>query len=194
MQRIIAVVVLLLVFTGCNKTAETSGGNTAANSAPASAGNVAVGDAAPDFTLPGYPHQEFCLSDQLADSIVVLYFYPKDNTPDCTTQACSFRDTYGEFIKNGAVIVGVSQDDLESHALFADELELPFPLLYDANGQVREQYGNPSGSGQPVPRMTYVIDRQGTVREIISDDNAKNLQEHISLALGTVKKINAAEE
>ncbi|MBN2082492.1 peroxiredoxin [bacterium] len=188
MKRLILIIGLLLITVGCTKGADTAGDGSTVSAA----GHVAIGDPAPDFSLPGYPHQEFRLADQLADHIVVLYFYPKDNTPDCTTEACTFRDTYGEFIQHGAVIVGVSRDDLESHALFADELDLPFPLLCDADGQVRDSFGNPDGSSQLIPRITYVIDRQGIVREIISPADAKDLQQHISLSLGAVKKLNAA--
>lgn len=180
---LISCVALLLVFSlGCNKASDD--GNQ-----PGKSSHVTIGDRAPQFALNGYPDQEFNLADYQGRQIVVLYFYPKDNTPDCTTEACAFRDTAAEFAYNGATIVGVSQDDLASHALFADEHSLPFPLLSDRDGKVREQYGNPDGGGTLIPRITYVIDKEGVVREIINGRDAKMLSDHITRSLAAVQKL-----
>jgi thioredoxin-dependent peroxiredoxin len=179
-------VALLLLVLSCNKSG--SSGNSQKSSAGTA--EVKVGDAAPDFTLPGYPSQEFTLSQHLNQAVVVLYFYPKDNTPDCNTQACAFRDAAAEFSRYGALIVGISRDDVASHGLFADELDLPFPLLYDQNGSVREKFGNPDGSKPLVSRITYVIDGKGKVVEIISSKEAGDLNKHVLSALEAVKKLS----
>ncbi|MDH3266314.1 MAG: peroxiredoxin [Gammaproteobacteria bacterium] len=101
---------------------------------------VAVGDAAPEFELPDQTGQLHSLEDY-RDQWVVLYFYPKDETPGCTTEACEFRDNIFEFRKINAQILGVSLDDVESHQQFAEHHSLPFPLLADIEGKVSEAYG-----------------------------------------------------
>ncbi|MDX6473912.1 MAG: thioredoxin-dependent peroxiredoxin, partial [Gaiellaceae bacterium] len=98
------------------------------------------GQPAPDFELPTDSGETIKLSD-LRGKPVVLYFYPKDNTPGCTTQACGIRDAYGEFERAGAVVLGVSPDDERSHVKFKDKYELPFTLLADTEHSVAEQYG-----------------------------------------------------
>lgn len=181
-------VLLLMVLLGCNKGDSGDSGRQAGR-----VGSVKIGDQAPDFRLPGYPHQEFTLSNYLGQQAVVVYFYPKDDTPDCTIEACAFRDTAEEFLRNGAVIVGISRDDLSAHALFADELELPFALLSDTDGEVRKAFGSPDGGSSLYPRMTYVIDRQGIVREIIDGRQASDLNDHVIRSLAAVREL-AAEQ
>jgi peroxiredoxin Q/BCP len=179
---------ILLALFGCNQVED---GEVVQSAKSASAPlNVKIGDQAPDFTLPGYPHQEFTLSSYLGQQAVVLYFYPKDNTPDCTKEACAFRDTAAEFAFNNAVIVGVSSDDVASHTLFADENDLPFALLSDRNNEVRRTYGNPDGSTSLISRITYVIDRDGIVREIISGNDVNELNDHITRSLSAVAALN----
>lgn len=179
-------ILLLMVLLGCNKGDSGGSGRQAGQ-----VGNVKIGDQAPDFRLPGYPHQEFILESYLGQQAVVLYFYPKDDTPDCTIQACAFRDTAEEFLRNGAVIVGVSRDDLSAHALFADELELPFALLSDTDGEVRKAFGNPDGGSDLVQRITYVIDKQGIVCEIIDGRQTSDLNDHVIRSLATVREMAA---
>jgi len=181
---VILLCLILLAVASCNKVDEPAAVQAAKSaSAPL---NVKIGDKAPDFTLPGYPHQEFTLSNYLGQQAVVLYFYPKDHTPDCTKEACAFRDAAAEFAYNNAVIVGISSDDVASHTLFADENELPFALLSDHNSEVRRTYGNPDGSTQLIARITYVIDRDGIVREIIGGSDSDNLNDHITRSLAAV--------
>ncbi len=128
---------------------------------------VAVGDRAPDFTLPRQNGGEFSLGDLLGKQTVVLYFYPKDNTAGCTAEACDFRDRYAEFLEVGAAVVGVSRDSVRSHARFAERYHLPFPLLSDADGAAHKLYGVPRAWGGLIPgRVTYVIDRRGVVRAV----------------------------
>ena len=132
---------------------------------------VEEGKPAPDFTLSDQQGKKVTLS-KLKGSPVVLYFYPKDDTPGCTTEACSFRDAFADYKKAGAVILGVSPDDTESHAKFAKKFELPFSLLADDDKQVCEAYGvwkEKSMYGKKymgVERTTFVIDKKGIVQKI----------------------------
>lgn len=126
---------------------------------------LSIGSMAPDFTLPS-ADGDVRLSD-FRGRLVVLYFYPKDMTPTCTQQACEFRDAYGELTKHGAVVIGVSTDDVERHIRFRDKYELPFILLSDPNHEVCGQYG----VWQPkklygreymgIVRSTFLIDEEG---------------------------------
>lgn len=99
-----------------------------------------VGNLAPDFTLPAGDGSQVRLAD-LRGKTVLLYFYPKDDTPGCTTEACSFRDAWGELQRRGVVVLGVSRDDVKSHQKFAKKYSLPFPLLADLGGAVAQRYG-----------------------------------------------------
>ena len=99
-----------------------------------------VGSEAPDFTLPAGDGSQVHLAD-LRGKPVLLYFYPKDDTPGCTTEACSFRDAWGELQQRGVVVLGVSRDDVKSHQKFSSKYSLPFPLLADLGGEVAQRYG-----------------------------------------------------
>lgn len=150
---------------------------------------VQEGSPAPDFKLPASTGGEISLQDFHGKQIVVLYFYPKDMTPGCTREACSFRDLGGEFAEAGAMILGISADDLQSHAKFADKHQLSFPLLSDLNGLVAQQYGvwkekNLYGKKRMgVERTTFVIDKQGIVRKVYPkvkvDDHAETVLEFV---------------
>jgi peroxiredoxin Q/BCP len=115
---------------------------------------------------------EISLSDYAGKSSVVLYFYPKDDTPGCTTEACSFRDLLSQFEAANSVILGISPDDQESHRKFAEKHALPFPLLADANHAVAETYGvwkektNYGKTYWGIERTTFVIDKDGLVKKI----------------------------
>lgn len=126
---------------------------------------VQMGDHAPNFTLPAETGIPISLEDFLRKAVIVLFFYPKDNTAVCTAEACAFRDHYQFFKDAGALILGVSVDSVESHRQFASEHQLPFHLLSDTENAVRSRYGVPTAFGLP-GRVTYVIDRQGIVRHI----------------------------
>lgn len=164
-------------------------GQAATDGRPSPATGIGIGDQAPQFTLSGYPEQEFSLADYRGRQAVVLYFYPKDGTAGCTAEACGFRDTAAEFAAQNAVIVGISKDDLASHQQFSGEHGLPFPLLTDSDGVVRQLFGNPDGSAPLIARITYVIDEQGVVREIINADGTAAVEEHISGALAAVAEL-----
>ena len=129
---------------------------------------IGVGDPAPDFTLESQTGEEVNLKRLLERSEVVLYFYPKDNTPGCTAEAKAFRDSHGVFQEMGAEVVGVSSDSVDSHRDFASRCDLPFTILSDGGGKVRKLYGVPSSMGLLPGRVTYVIDRAGVVRHLIS--------------------------
>ena len=132
---------------------------------------VTEGKPAPDFTLTSDTGQAVTLSS-LRGSRVVLYFYPKDDTPGCTTQACGIRDAWDEFERTGAVVLGVSPDDEASHARFREKYQLPFPLLADTGHATAEDYGvwvekrNYGKTYMGVERSTFVIDADGKVAKV----------------------------
>jgi thioredoxin-dependent peroxiredoxin len=146
-----------------------------------------MGDRAPDFTLPRADGKAFRLSEAVRARAVVLYFYPKDETPGCTAEACAFRDQYEVFSEAGAEVVGVSGDSADSHQAFASHHRLPFVLLADTDGTVRKLYGVGKALGLLDGRVTYVIDRQGIVRHVFSS----RLQptRHVAEALQIVKEL-----
>ena len=125
------------------------------------------GDTAPDFTSTTHDGTVVSLS-ALRGRWVVLYFYPADNTPGCTAEACSFRDAYEDFTDAGAVVIGVSSNDAASHERFAGKHRLPFSLLSDSDGSLRSAYGVKRTFGLMPGRVTYVIDPQGVVRKVFS--------------------------
>jgi len=155
------------------------------------ASGIQVGDKAPDFTLPSQAGEQVRLSDRLGERVVVLYFYPKDETPGCTKEACAFRDSHEVFSEAGAEVIGVSSDSVAKHAAFAGHHKLPFTLLSDEGGKVRKEYGVPSTLGLLAGRVTYVIDRAGTVRHVFNSQ--MNIGRHVNDALDVVKKIQAEQ-
>jgi peroxiredoxin Q/BCP len=132
---------------------------------------IEEGQPAPDFELPSDSGDTVALSS-LRGKPVVLYFYPKDDTPGCTTQACGIRDAYGEFERAGAVVLGVSPDDERSHGKFREKYELPFTLLADTDHEVAERYGvwgEKTYMGRTymgINRSTFVIDGDGIVTKV----------------------------
>jgi len=148
---------------------------------------LSVGDAAPDFSLPAQKGGVVNLRNLLSTSEVVLYFYPKDNTPGCTAEAKAFRDSYSVFKEMGAEVVGVSSDSVESHKDFASRCDLPFTLLSDPGGKVRKLYGVPSTLGVLPGRVTYVIDMKGVVRHIFNSQF--NATKHVEEAIGVLRSI-----
>jgi len=152
---------------------------------------IQAGDKAPDFTLPAQNGEQVRLTDRLGDRVVVLYFYPKDETSGCTAEACAFRDSFEVFAEAGAEVIGVSSDSVAKHAAFADHHQLPFTLLADDKGRVRKLYGVPSVLGVIPGRVTYVIDQTGTVRHIFN--SMTNIGRHVNDALDVVKKLQAGQ-
>lgn len=148
--------------------------------------SLQVGDRAPDFTLPDQSGNAVTLSERLAEKVVVLYFYPKDETRGCTAEACGFRDSYESFTDAGAEVIGISSDSVESHERFAGHHDLPFLLLADSAGTVRGQYGAKSLGVIP-GRITFVIDQQGVIRHAFS--SMTNIGGHVGDALAVVKQL-----
>ena len=133
---------------------------------------VDEGKPAPDFELTSDTGEHVKLSD-FRGKPVVLYFYPKDDTPGCTTEACEFRDEYSRFRQHGAVVLGVSPDDEASHVKFKEKYSLPFTLLADPGHEVAEQYGvwgekkNYGRTYMGIIRSTFVIDEDGNLKKVM---------------------------
>lgn len=133
---------------------------------------IKIGDKAPEFTLPSTEGRDISLKDYLGEKTVILYFYPKDNTPGCTKEACSFRDNFKKFSSKDAMILGVSLDRLESHRKFIEKHDLPFPLLSDEEAKVSKAYGvykEKKLYGRTfwgIMRTTFVIGPNGKIQAI----------------------------
>ena len=154
------------------------------------ADRIGVGDLAPDFTLRSQSGDQVNLKQLLDRSVVVLYFYPKDNTPGCTAEAKAFRDGHQAFRELGAEVIGVSSDTVDSHRDFASKCDLPFTILSDEGGKVRKLYGVPSTLGLLPGRVTYVIDSMGVVRHVFNSQTSP--ARHVDEAVKVLKVI--AEE
>ena len=147
-----------------------------------------TGQQAPDFDLATGDGERVKLSE-LRGKPVVLYFYPKDDTPGCTAEACQFRDAYGEFRAHGAEILGVSPDDEASHAKFAEKFSLPFPLLADRDHAVAEAYDvwrekkNYGKTYMGILRSTFVIGADGTIEQAMYGVKADGHPEKVLQAL-----------
>jgi peroxiredoxin Q/BCP len=155
-------------------------------------GNVQVGDLAPDFSLPAQDGKIVSLKDFRGKKAVVLYFYPKDDTPGCTREACAFRDSYEDFKDVGAEVIGVSSDSPESHQQFIAKYHLPFTLVSDSDNALRKLYGVQNVStekyGVLPGRVTYVIDKEGIVRHVFS--SLFDAERHSVEAMNTLKASN----
>ena len=131
-----------------------------------------IGKPAPDFTLPSSSGESVSLKSYKNKKTVVLYFYPKDDTPGCTKEACGFRDLTAEFEKVGAVILGISNDPVDTHVKFREKFKLPFELLADEDASISKAYGvykqkNLYGKKyMGIERTTFIIDRTGRIAQI----------------------------
>jgi peroxiredoxin Q/BCP len=181
MQRLFYVV-LPAVFLACSKDPAPSKPTTTAASATAPAGEVAEGKPAPPLKAKAHDGTEIDLV-ALKGKPVVLYFYPKDETPGCTKEACSFRDAWNELDKTGVVLVGISTDSLDSHRQFAEHHKLPFHLISDADGSIAKAYGVPNTAGF-LGRQTFVIGADGNVKKIYRQ---VDVTKHASEILADVK-------
>ena len=137
------------------------------------------GSLAPEFTGVDQNGKEVSLSN-FRGKKVVLYFYPKDDTPGCTAQACNLRDNYSDLIKNGYEVIGVSTDSVKSHKKFEDKYSLPFPLIADEDKKIVELYGvwgEKKFMGKTymgTSRTTFLIDEEGLIKKIIDKPDTKN--------------------
>ncbi len=152
---------------------------------------LSIGSAAPQFSLPDQTGKMHSLSDYKG-KIVLIYFYPKDDTPGCTTEACTIRDSWAEFTKQGIIVFGISTDSVKSHAKFAAKFELPFILLSDEQKQVVNQYGVwglkkfMGREYQGTKRESFLIDKEG---KIAAHYDSVKPSEHAAQILADVQKL-----
>jgi peroxiredoxin Q/BCP len=144
-----------------------------------------AGDKIPNFTAKDTNGNDFDSVDFIGKKPLVIYFYPKDNTPGCTTQACSFRDQYEDFKDLGAEVIGISSDSVASHQKFTQQFRLPFILLSDSDKKIRTLFGVPASLFGLLPgRVTYVADASGTIIMVFDSMKAKG---HIPKALEAIR-------
>jgi peroxiredoxin Q/BCP len=142
-----------------------------------------VGDTAPDFSLLDERGLPVSLKDYLGKKVVVLYFYPKDFTPGCTAEACSFRDDYKPIQDKGAVVIGVSLDSVESHLKFSEKYLLPFTILSDHKREVAKAYGVLGVGGFLAKRVTFIISKDGKITHVFTKVYVKQHSEEVLKAL-----------
>lgn len=156
---------------------------------------LTVGSKAPDFTLPATGNQTITLSD-FKGSPVIVYFYPKDDTPGCTTEACNFRDSMNLLQKSGVKVIGISKDGIKSHEKFKEKFNLNFPLVSDEEGKTVKDYGvwvEKSMFGKKymgIERATFLIDAEGNIARIWHD---VKVQGHVDEILSTVRNMPATK-
>jgi peroxiredoxin Q/BCP len=152
---------------------------------------IEVGQQAPEFAGIMPEGKQLRLKDFRGRRHVVLYFFPKDFTPGCTREACSFRDRRAEIAALDAEVVGVSLDTAERHGQFAEKYRLPYPLVSDRNAAIATAYGVARlGGWLPTKRVTFVIDKHGTVQRVIQSE--LSIDRHIDQALETLRRLQAA--
>ncbi len=150
--------------------------------------SIEIGDPAPEFTVTAHDGRRISLVDLKGKQAVVVFFYPKDNSPICRREACSFRDAYEDFVQAGAVVIGVSGDSDPSHRSFAQSQRLPYPLVADGDGSLRNAFGVPKTMGFLPGRVTYIIDRDGFVRHVVNSQLLE--RKHVEEALRTVRGLS----
>jgi peroxiredoxin Q/BCP len=147
-----------------------------------------IGDRIPEFSLPDQHGNTFNSAEYLGKKPLVIFFYPKDNTPGCTKEACSFRDSYEEFTERGAEVIGISADPESSHRKFASKYNLPFVLLADTANKVRRLFKVENALFNLFPgRETYVVDKEGLVVLAFNNMGASG---HMKRALRAIKSIS----
>ncbi len=149
---------------------------------------IQVGDRAPDFELPDGGGKTVRLSEFQGKKNVVLFFYPKDDSPGCTVEACTFRDRYQDFADAGAELIGISSDSVESHASFAGKHRLPMTLLSDSRGEVRKRYGVKATLGILPGRATFIVDKGGVVRHVF--ESQVRVKKHVQESLDVLKRLS----
>ncbi|MDI5950646.1 peroxiredoxin [Flavobacterium yafengii] len=146
-----------------------------------------VGDTIPNFKAKDANGNDFDSQNIVGKKPLVIYFYPKDNTPGCTAEACSFRDQYEDFKDLGAEVIGISSDSVSSHQQFSEQYKLPFILLSDNDKKIKTLFGVPSGLFGLLPgRVTYVTDKNGVIQMIFDSMLATK---HIPKALQAIQKL-----
>ena len=171
--------IYFLLFTGFIVTGKTT---TIGNNM-----EIKIGSTIPEIVLRNQNGELFDLKKETAGKNVILYFYPKDDTPGCTAQACSFRDQFEDFTDANAVVIGISGQSVESHKAFAEKHRLTFTLLSDEGNKIRKQFGVPTNFFGLMPgRVTYVIDKTGKVVYIFNSQ--MNISGHIDESLKILKE------
>jgi peroxiredoxin Q/BCP len=146
-----------------------------------------IGTKIPEFSLPDQTGKLFDIKEVLGKKFLVIYFYPKDDSPGCTKEACSFRDQYEDFVKADAIVIGISSQSVESHVKFIEKYKLPFTLLSDTSNKVHQLFGVPSSSTGLIPgRVTFVVDKTGTI--IYTFNSQTEPVKHVEEALRILKE------
>lgn len=170
-------IITMLNFAACNflqNDFTNTGNNTMSY-------KVAKGSRLPSFVLKDQNGEDFDIQSVIGNQNMVVYFYPKDDTPGCTKEACSFRDEFEEFKDANAIVIGISADSPESHNKFAKKYNLPFILLSDPGNKVRKQFGVPGNLFGLIPgRVTYVADKNGIVQHVFNSQS--NAEQHVQEA------------
>jgi len=163
-------------------------GSLSSNNNPQDMEKVTVGSDVPSFELNDQFGNLFQLDQVLGKKNLVIYFYPKDDTPGCTAEACSFRDQFEVFEEADAMIIGISGQSVESHLKFAKKYDLNFTLLSDKGNEVRKLFGVPSSLFGTIPgRVTYIVNKEGKI--VFVFDSLKDAQKHVTEALRILKKM-----
>ncbi len=150
---------------------------------------IKIGDKCPDFSLLDQNGEMVAIKEIIGEKNIVIYFYPKDNTWGCTKQACSFRDSFQDFIDLGCEVIGISTDSVDSHKMFSTKYNLNFKILSDVDDEVREKFGVPKSLfGIIKGRVTYIIDKKGNVAWIFNSQ--LNAEGHISKSIEVLKELN----
>lgn len=153
---------------------------------------IKTGDTIPAIILPDQNGKMFDVNKETAGKNVVLFFYPKDDSPGCTKEACSFRDQYEDFVDANAVVIGISGQSVKSHKKFAEKYHLSYTLLSDEGNKIRKAFGVPANFFGLLPgRVTYIIDKNGKVADIFNSQT--QVDHHIENALNILNKLNNTE-
>lgn len=175
--RRLSAAVLFLVFIACQSCSQNENMN-----------KIKVGSTIPHFTLPDQNGKPFSIDSAIGKKNLVIYFYPKDETPGCTKEACSFRDEMEAFRTADALVIGISGQSPESHRKFADKYDLNFTLLSDEGNKVRKQFGVPSNMLGLLPgRVTYIVDKTGKVVRIYNSQT--QAARHVEEAMKALKNM-----
>lgn len=151
--------------------------------------SIQIGDHCPHFSLPNQHNELIDINQFIGKKNLVIYFYPKDDTPGCTKEACSFRDQFEVFKSFDCEVIGISSDTIEKHNEFAKKYNLSFTLLSDTTKSVRKTFGVPANLFGLLPgRVTYIIDKQGMVRGLYNSQT--DPLGHISKAIETLKSLS----
>jgi len=150
---------------------------------------LAIGETCPLFELKDQDGKIYSLKNQLGKKVLILFFYPKDHTPGCTKEACTFRDNYDKLLELGCEVIGISADSVESHEQFSSRNMLKYPILSDSDNSVRKSFKIPSHLLGLIPgRATFVIDKEGKVRG--SFNSLTDTNGHVKYALEIVSKLS----